>query len=273
MGKLLFFDIDGTLCMPGTAPSEGTVQAIRSARAKGHHVFLATGRNLPGIPPFVDAIGFDGYISNAGACAQVGSEVLVDQPLPRHLLDRTLDTLRHYDSCYILQGGRGNYADFQHQQLLRAVFPPQAADNLMHLQQLLHVEDMVRCQGAPIYKICFFAPDQARYEAIRSRLEGEYDITLFDNLFPDLDAVCGEFNRKQVDKGAALQAICAFFGQTPQDAIAFGDSTNDSAMLQAAGLGIAMGNAQEEVKALADQVCLPCQEDGVARMLEELGLV
>lgn len=273
MGKLLFFDIDGTLCMPGTAPSERTVKAIRSARAKGHHVFLATGRNVPGIPPFVDAIGFDGYISNAGACAQVGSQILLDKPLPNALLDRTVEALQRYDSCYILQGREGNYADFQHQQRLHAIFPPEAAANLTTLEQLLRVEDVARCQEMPIYKICFFTPDQPRYEALQNQVEGDYDITLFDNLFPELDAVCGELNRKQVDKGAALRAICAFFGQSTQDAIAFGDSTNDSAMLQAAGLGIAMGNAQEEVKALADRVCLPCQEDGVARVLEELELV
>lgn len=272
MGKLLFFDIDGTLCMPGAAPSQRTVNAIRSARAKGHHVFLSTGRNIPGIPAPVDAIGFDGYISNAGACAQVGDTPLLDKPLPRYLLDRALDSFRHYDSCYILQGSRGNYGDFRHQQQLAPYFPVQAAGHLMDLQTRLGVQDIVCCQGAPIYKICFFTPDEARFQAIRLLLEREFDFTLFDNLFPDLDAVCGEVNRKGTDKGEALRAICRHYGQGPEDAIAFGDSTNDSAMLLAAGLGIAMDNAQEEVKALADRICPPCVEDGVARTLEELGL-
>lgn len=272
MGTLLFFDIDGTLCMPGTAPSPRTAAAIRSARAKGNPVFLSTGRNIPGIPAPVKAIGFDGYISNAGACAQVGETILVDQSLPRYLMDQSLDTLRHYDTCYILQGSQGNYADFRHQQQLRPFFPGPAAERMLGLQQLLGVEDMVRCQGAPIYKICFFCPDATRFQAIQEKLGAEYDITLFDNLFPDLNAVCGELNRKGLDKGQALEAICTHYGQSVQDAVAFGDSTNDSAMLLAAGLGVAMGNAQEEVKALADRVCLPCDQDGVAQMLEELGL-
>lgn len=273
MGKLLFFDIDGTLCMPGHAPSARTVQAIRAARAKGHHVFLSTGRNIPGIPAPVNAIGFDGYISNAGACAQVGDKILLDKPLPRYLLDRALDTFRHFDSFYILQGSRGNYSDFRQQQRLIPLFPPQAADNLVGLQKLLQIEDIVRCQGAPIYKICFFTPDEARFRKFKPLLEGEFEFTLFDNLFPDLDAVSGEINRKGADKGEALRAICHYFGQGPEDAIAFGDSTNDSAMLQAAGLGVAMGNAQAEVKALADRICLSCEEDGVARLLEELELI
>ena len=71
MPKLLFFDIDGTLCMPGKAPSPRTVEAIQKARANGHKVFLSTGRNITGIPKAVNDIGFDGYITNAGACAQV----------------------------------------------------------------------------------------------------------------------------------------------------------------------------------------------------------
>lgn len=272
MGKLLFFDIDGTLCMPGTAPSGRTVSAIRAARANGHHVFLSTGRNLPGIPPFVDAIGFDGYISNAGACAQVGDKILLDKPLPRYLLDRALDTFRHFDSFYILQGSLGNYSDLRQQQRLLPLFSPKTADNLLGLQDLLHIEDILFCQGAPIYKVCFFTPDKARFQALKPLLEGEFSFTLFDNLFPDLDAICGEINRKGADKGEALRIICRHYGQTAADAIAFGDSTNDSAMLQAAGLGVAMGNAQPEVKRLADRVCLPCEEDGVAKLLEELGL-
>ena len=51
MTKLLFFDIDGTLCMPGEDPTERTVSAIRRARANGHKCFLSTGRNGTSIPP------------------------------------------------------------------------------------------------------------------------------------------------------------------------------------------------------------------------------
>lgn len=273
MGKLLFFDIDGTLCMPGTAPSQQTVQAIHAARANGHRAIVSTGRNIPGIPAPVAAIGFDGFISNAGACAQVGETVLLDKPLPHDLLEFTLDSLRRCDSSFILQGSQGNYTDFRQQQQLLSCFSPQTADHFIRLQKLLHVEDVALCAGLPIYKVCFFCPDQAHFQALRPLLAAEFDFTLFDNLFPDLDAVCGEVNRKGADKGEALRAICAHFGQSPTEAIAFGDSTNDSAMLQVAGLGIAMDNAQPEVKAIADRICPPCQQDGVARTLAELGLI
>ena len=54
--------------------------------------------------------------------------------------------------------------------------------------------------------------------------------------------------------------------------MAFGDSMNDAEMLLAAGIGVAMGNAEQRVKDLADQVCESCDEDGVAKELERMGL-
>ena len=57
------------------------------------------------------------------------------------------------------------------------------------------------------------------------------------------------------------------------DCIAFGDSMNDEEMLQTAGVGVAMGNASEQLKALADMVCDRCECDGIAKALEELNLI
>lgn len=272
MRKLLFFDIDGTLCMPGEAPSPRTVHAIRSARARGHKVFLSTGRNLSSIPKAVDAIGFDGYIYNAGACAQVGTEILLDQPLSPELLEQTLSILRAHDGCFILQCTDGNYFDFD---LLEEVWrdtPALTSGYFDQFRTMLALQDYKDYPGSPVYKVCFFTPGEAEYRALKPLLEPWYTFTLFDNLLLNLPAVSGEANQRSADKGRALEIICAHLGQSTEDAIAFGDSTNDSAMLLAAGLGIAMENGQPEVKALADRICPDCREDGVARTLEALGL-
>lgn len=272
MGKLLFFDIDGTLCMPGKAPSEATVQAIRAARAKGHRAFLSTGRNITGIPKAVFDIGFDGYITNAGASAEVDGRLLVDLPLSPELLRQTLEILYDNDVCFALQSDRDNYTDNDQNAAVTAALDPVTASHIGIFMNVLKLTDIKTRPDAPGYKICFVAPSSEHWERIRPRMEQWYDITLFDNLFPTGRIVSGEFNRHGTDKGKALQAICAHFGQTAGDAIAFGDSTNDSAMLIAAGVGYAMENAQDEVKAIADAVCPHCDEDGVARTLQALGL-
>ena len=75
---------------------------------------------------------------------------------------------------------------------------------------------------------------------------------------------------RAVNKGQGLRDICRVTGIAPEAAIAFGDSENDIEMLRAAGVGIAMGNADDGVKAVANQVTRSNNEDGIAAALEQL---
>ena len=73
----------------------------------------------------------------------------------------------------------------------------------------------------------------------------------------------GEIIPKGVDKGRGIELVCRRFGATPVDAVAFGDSMNDAAMLERAGVSVAMGNACDELKKLADEICKSVEEDGI----------
>ena len=272
MTKLLFFDIDGTLCMPGEDPTERTVSAIRRARANGHKCFISTGRNSTSIPPAVAAIGFDGYITNAGASAAVGEERLLSLPIPKTVVNETVRTLKENDACFALQTDLGNFSDFGQVDRVWPERPPQVRQYVELAAKMLDVWDISRMPDVPVYKICFYTSGVEHLNALREKLEQWYSFTLFDNLFDDFTIISGEMNQHGTDKGRALAAICARFGLSPADAIAFGDSTNDSEMLAAAGLGVAMENGQAAVKAVADRICPPCREDGVAQILEELHL-
>ena len=271
MRKLLFFDIDGTLCMPGEAPSQATVEAIRAARANGHLAFLSTGRSVFSIPEQVRAIGFDGVIASAGAHAEVNGEVILDDPMDPDLCREVQEVLAAQDAAYVLECYGANFSDMErvrcwpgYHERLEAFFEV--------VCETLHIRDASEYRGEPCYKLCFFAQDAGRMEKLHEALDSRFSFVFFDNLFPGLDAICGELNRHEVDKGRALEAICRRLGQTPADAIAFGDSANDLAMLRAAGLGIAMENGQEAVKRAADAVCPSCAADGVARTLAAMGL-
>ncbi len=78
-----------------------------------------------------------------------------------------------------------------------------------------------------------------------------------------------EFNPMLATKGQALKRCGDLLGFTPQEAVAFGDSLNDLSMLQAAGCGVAMGNARPDVKALIPTHCPSNMEDGVAQWVEQ----
>ena len=88
--KLIFLDIDGTLVAALSSPTRPVKQAIQQARAKGHLVFLCTGRNLPIIGEDILEIGFDGVIASAGSYVAVGDEVLFDHLLPEELVQECL---------------------------------------------------------------------------------------------------------------------------------------------------------------------------------------
>ena len=78
---------------------------------------------------------------------------------------------------------------------------------------------------------------------------------------------------KGTNKGVGLRTICKDAGIDISEAIAFGDSYNDVFMLKEAGLGIAMGNAEDAVKDAADMVTDDCDHDGIAKALQKLGII
>jgi len=78
-----------------------------------------------------------------------------------------------------------------------------------------------------------------------------------------------EINAAAANKGQALLALAAHLGLRPEQTMAFGDGLNDVTMLRDAGIGVAMGNASDELKALADLTTASCDEDGVAQTIEQ----
>jgi len=121
-------------------------------------------------------------------------------------------------------------------------------------------------KGMPLQKINTYYRDDAH----KAEVEQAYD-----RLFPDLVITSSgkrnlELNIASATKGGGLRALCRIRGVDPAEAVAFGDGTNDASMIQAAGLGVAMGNAAPELIAVADRVTLSNNEDGVAVLLEEL---
>lgn len=82
-----------------------------------------------------------------------------------------------------------------------------------------------------------------------------------------------EFNPKGISKARGVKEVCEHLGIQMSEVVAIGDSLNDALMIQHAGLGVAMGNAQDEVKEVADMVVATNDESGVARLISEVILI
>lgn len=78
---------------------------------------------------------------------------------------------------------------------------------------------------------------------------------------------------RTVNKGKGILDVCRILGLSAEEAVAFGDAENDIPMLKSAGVGVAMGNATASVKAAADRITRSNNEDGIAHMLIEMGIV
>lgn len=276
MKKLLFFDIDGTLAYPRSDPSPVTAAAVRAARRNGHKVFLSTGRTLDRIPKAVLDIGFDGGIFSAGGFVVYGNTVVSQRFMPALLVQKILQLLRGQAVFYKLETAEGNFKSENAEAMLLRMNLAEAGSEMQRFAEDLLFDPRLRplsdYDGQPVYKISFFSADRAVPEQLSAALGDRAKVVRFDNLVRNFPLTAGEVCDVSVNKGLALRDICRHLGESEADCIAFGDSMNDAEILEAAGLGIAMGNAEERVKALADRVCGSCEEDGVAKALQELKL-
>ena len=273
--KLIFLDIDGTLVAALSAPSPRVAQAIRAARSRGHLAFLCTGRNLPSIGRDILEIGFDGIIASAGGYVSVGNEVLFDSLLPEALVQECLTVFHNHGIFCRIETTEGIYTDPQMEELLRNASPDPKNSELIRMQKEiesgLNIRKYEEYPRRGAYKLCFTSRDLDSVRKTREVLGDRFDFVVHPY---GKSTACfnGEIIPKGIDKGKGIELVCRYFGATPADTIAFGDSMNDAAMLSQAGVSVAMGNACDELKALADVVCEDVAHDGVYLELHRMGL-
>ena len=276
MKKLLFFDIDGTLAYPQQEPPVSSVEAIRQARHNGHMAFISTGRTIDSIPEAVSRIGFDGGIFSAGGQVAIGDTVLFHFHMEHALLQQVLLRLRAMPVFYALETAAGSFHSENAGEVLRlsdvSGFDEQAMKLTREILFDPSMRPMSEYDGQPVFKIAYHCPKGAERTRLSAELEGLAKLVDYDNLL-ELPISVGEISDSEVNKGNAVRALCRHFGMDTADCIAFGDSMNDSEMLQTAGIGVAMGNASEQVKALADLVCDRCECDSIAKALKQLDLI
>lgn len=269
MGKLIFFDIDGTIAMPGAKPSAAAVHAIRAARDNGHKAFLSTGRLETAVAGDVRSIGFDGGIYSAGGRVVVHGTEILNRPMPAELVRRVMEALQERNMFFFLECASGIYLCADAGAFSAAVYKMVSTFR----KDLRAMNWAQKPENDPVYKIVFLARNKKQAERLAWHLRSSARTICFASMIPNGLLASGEISCLDVDKGTALNRICQYLDVSPADCIAFGDSMNDAEILRAAGIGVAMGNAEACVKELADQVCGRCEEDGLAKALADMGLI
>ncbi|GMA51230.1 5-amino-6-(5-phospho-D-ribitylamino)uracil phosphatase YcsE [Alicyclobacillus contaminans] len=241
--RLLALDMDGTTLQNHEEISDETRWWLFRARECGIEFTFATGRHIRGLPStYAAALGVRVPIvtMNGGEVWTPDGQLIERHTLPTedvawlHELARTYGERIGFWSAYT--GGLADWDEFAKTYAERAWL-----------------------------KVGFFAEDEAVVAELWQVLgaHGGFELT---NSHP----LNIEVNPKGVTKASGLQTVVDFLGWSAEEVAAIGDSYNDIPMLRWAGLGIAMGNAQEAVKAEADWVTARCDEEGVARAIERL---
>ncbi|EGL18513.1 MULTISPECIES: Cof-type HAD-IIB family hydrolase [Paenibacillus] len=237
--KLVALDMDGTLLNEEKQVSPANREAIYAALEAGVTVIFSTGRGVQSALPYAEELKLETPIVSVN-----GSEVW---KAPHDLLKRTLldldlvkrmyDLAIEHDTWYWAYSVEGMYN----------------RDNW--------AEDITKPEWL---KFGFYTENKESLEIIRGELArwGELEIT---NSHPDNL----ELNPKGISKASGIEEVCKLLGIEMSQVIAMGDSENDIAMIRAAGLGVAMGNAQDGVKRIADLVTVTNDEDGVAKIIQE----
>jgi len=256
----LFFDIDGTLVsFKSHEIPPSTILALTQAKANGHRVYIATGRP----PMIITNLGaiehlIDGYITTNGALCFVGNEIVTCQPIPKSdVLTMVNDSKEKGYSLIVV--GRTDVAVLDPTGDVERIFHQMlAVKNLDKASPLEQVLEQDILQMTP-----FFLPDYER------QLMTQLPHCISGRWHPEFT----DITANGADKGKGILAIARHDGLDAADTLAFGDGGNDTSMIRQAGIGIAMGNAIDELKQQADYVTTTVDEDGILNALRHYGIV
>ena len=263
--KLIAFDLDGTLLDRQKNIPEANLQALKAAAEAGALLVPATGRIYTGIPELIRTLpGARYFITINGAYAYDAaddrnlytSELSVDTCL--RLIDY-MDRLPVIYDCY--QDNWGYITRSMFQRAEEFIPDPGIMKMMRELRTPVdNLSETLRQKGRPVQKMQMHFQDLA---------ERDRQLKLVAERFPETAVSSSlpwniEINSAGATKGRALKALCQALGIDLRDTLAFGDGTNDLDMIRTAGIGIAMGNGAEEVKAAADWVAPNNDDAGVA---------
>lgn len=254
--KALFFDIDGTLVSIRTHRiPDSTIQAVRKAREMGVKVFIATGRPLPFINN-LEGFEYDGLMCTNGAyCIDGEGREIHSNAVCREDVQRLIEYQRHHpmpvtfagkDMAFMVgtEGGMDSAREI-HEMLD------------IQLPKMLPIETALDMDVMQI--IAFFGPDDE--PRIMTDVLCNCSAKRWHPLFTDCVA-------KGTNKATGMDAMLSHYGISLSETMAFGDGGNDIEMLRHAAIGVAMGNATDDVKAAADFVTSSVDEDGIALALQ-----
>lgn len=263
--QMLVLDLDGTLTNSKKEISQATLDALIDIQNHGKKVVLASGRPTKGVAPLARLLclhEFGSYILsfNGGRITDCrSSRIIYEKTLPKDITEPLYDITRKYSGIDIV-----TYTpDHLISGLCTNRYSELEAD-INHMP-IIHVDDFPSQVPDSMNKILITgSPETIRYvkDEVSEHFHTYLSVYCSDPFFL-------EIMPQGIDKAHSLLRLLSGIGLTTDEMICCGDGYNDLTMIETAGLGVAMANAQPAVLEMADYITKSNDEDGVLHVINK----
>ena len=261
--KLLVLDIDGTLTNEKKEITRHTKQTILRMQKAGVKVVLASGRPAYGVVPTARELELEQYGGfilsyNGGRIVDCSTgRTIYEKTIPHKLMGGIYGQVHDLDAALMTYEGDRIITEKPQDAYV-------AKESFINKMKVKGVGNFLDYVTFPVVK-CLVAADGGYLEAVEDKLKGYFGSQL--SIFRS-EPYFLEIMPKDIDKASSLERLRLQLGRERAEIAACGDGLNDISMIQYAGLGIAMANAQEAVKRVCDFVTKSNEEEGVAYAID-----
>ena len=266
--KVIFSDVDGTILPRGGRISERTKAAVQESVRRGVPFVISSGRWYVSALPVARELGIENaengfmIIANGGAVVRMDGSIVKEWLTPKDAAWRAYEIMKKYD---VMMNAFVRNAVYRVNTRAISKKPRGLEGYLGDYYRIVNDDwEIYEREGLTTpYKLEAYGEDLEVLAKLRKELLDEgYSVSsaYADNM---------EIMQGGYGKGTAVKWLCEYLGVKPEEAMAFGDNTNDQSMLDAVGWPCAVENAVESLKEGARIVTPPCDEDGVAQVIEK----
>lgn len=248
--KTIVTDLDGTLFRSDKTISDYSKGVITRCQSAGIQFIVATARMKLLVDHFIPDISLDGYVCHNGAAVYYHGREIASRRIGAQAVRETLDAIRtvNPDARLAVQTNDTFYTNFDAALMTKA-----------SVMRQLDLSELPDIDAEKINVLVSSAAEAAEYAPL---LDNSLYIVCSENAF-------GMIMRRDATKKNGVLAVAGASGTPVSEMAAFGDDYNDTDMLRVCGCAVAVANAIDEVKAIADDICPANDDDGLAHWLEE----
>ncbi|MBM3701256.1 MAG: HAD family phosphatase [Actinobacteria bacterium] len=257
--RLAAIDLDDTLLDSEKKISRPTLQIIREMNDKGLIIVLATGRNYNGSRRYHDELGLSTPMINCSGAVVVDSRKNELFSLPVNFNDakKVLLFAKQKNVHAQIESSYEYYFEKHNEYTERHAF--------FYGYRGVEIQDLLNRNDIEVLKVLILSEPHIIGKIKSEAVKKFHGLKVLQSLPSFL-----EFNNPGTSKGMALKFLSSYYSVKKEEIIAFGDSELDVSMMEHAGFFVAMGNASDEIKKMADYVTDCNDNDGVAKALKEL---